>query len=51
MEFKHTPAYEAFLQFKVDVGGNEPTMISSLSSLSLHVPFRRHLRHLVYLEE
>jgi hypothetical protein len=23
MEFKHTPTYEAFLQYKVDVGGRD----------------------------
>jgi hypothetical protein len=23
MEFKHSPTYEAFLQYKVDVGGSE----------------------------
>ena len=49
MEFKHTPAYEAFLQFKVDVGGEKPTMTCRL--VSLHELFRRHLWHLVYLEE
>jgi len=25
MEFKHTPTYEAFLQYKVDVGGRDRT--------------------------
>jgi len=48
MEFKHTPTYEAFLQYKVDVGGTKNVNKSSIYSKNI---FARYLRHLVYFEK
>jgi len=47
MEFKHSPNYEAFLQYKVDVGG-----INQLSRKSVHIIFLiRHLWNMVYIKK
>lgn len=48
MEFKHTPTYEAFLQYKVDVGGTKNVNKPSIYSKNI---FTRYLRHLVYFEK
>jgi hypothetical protein len=47
MEFKHSPNYEAFLQYKVDVGG-----IHQLFRKSIHVIFLiRYLWNMVYIKK
>ena len=48
MEFKHTPAYEAFLQYKVDVGGKRMNIDrESFPRMSLI----RYLWNMVYIEK
>lgn len=47
MEFKHSPTYEAFLQYKVDVGGMKSRFYIQLFVKNI----RRYIWNLVYFEK